>query len=76
MWIVLYGTVHKHVYTVHKQVLVMRRNWCTNMSKELRSETHYHRTTVIQPKYECSRKHKLSELQENYTPEYLNRFTP
>ena len=47
MLIVLDGTVHKHVYTVNKQVLMKRRDWCTNNSKELRSETtHYHRNST------------------------------
>ena len=45
-WNVLSETVHKHVYTVNKQVLIKRRDWCSNNSKELRSEKH-HATTAI-----------------------------
>jgi len=47
MWNVLNGTVHKHVYTVNKQVLVKRRNRFTNNSKERRSETHVTDAIVV-----------------------------
>ena len=45
MWSMLNETVHKHVHTVNKRLSMKRRDWCTNNSKELRSESHrWHRT--------------------------------
>jgi len=32
MWNVLSETVHKHVYTVNKQALIKRTDWCSNNS--------------------------------------------
>ena len=38
--ITLISHFHCNIYTVNKQVLVKRRDWCINNSKELRLETH------------------------------------
>jgi len=51
MWNVLSETVHKHVYTVNKQVLIKRRDWCSNNSNgpitiAIRARFEYDSTTI------------------------------